>query len=163
MNVGLSNTFVQALTIDPSSPDTLYAGTDGSGVFKTTDGAATWQPTGTDFGQGALPAATISKVSGDNQTGTTGHPLRYPLVVVVTNSAGIPVNGVTVSFAVTSGAGTLSTANAVSDSQGVASTQLTLGAIPGTSIVSASAEGLTGSPLMFTISERKRAGQLVSQ
>jgi uncharacterized protein (TIGR03437 family) len=38
---------VQALAIDPSSPATLYAGTaSGGGVFKSTNGGTTWQPTG---------------------------------------------------------------------------------------------------------------------
>ena len=31
-----------ALAIDPSAPQTLYAGTYGGGVFKSTDGGATW-------------------------------------------------------------------------------------------------------------------------
>ena len=29
--------------MDPKSPSTVYAGTNGSGVFKSTDGAATWK------------------------------------------------------------------------------------------------------------------------
>jgi photosystem II stability/assembly factor-like uncharacterized protein len=42
---------VDALTIDPRSPNVLYAGT-GLGVFKTSDGAKTWRlaSTGIDFG-----------------------------------------------------------------------------------------------------------------
>jgi photosystem II stability/assembly factor-like uncharacterized protein len=31
-----------ALAIDPTNPQVLYAGTDGDGVFKTTDGGASW-------------------------------------------------------------------------------------------------------------------------
>jgi hypothetical protein len=37
----LTNTAVQVLAIDPTTPGTLYAGT-GGGVFKSRDGAATW-------------------------------------------------------------------------------------------------------------------------
>ena len=33
---------VFAIAVDPKTPSTLYAGTNGSGVFKSTDGAATW-------------------------------------------------------------------------------------------------------------------------
>jgi photosystem II stability/assembly factor-like uncharacterized protein len=42
---------VDALALDPRSPEVLYAGT-GLGVFKTTDGARTWKlaSTGIDFG-----------------------------------------------------------------------------------------------------------------
>jgi photosystem II stability/assembly factor-like uncharacterized protein len=44
---------VDALALDPRSPDVLYAGT-GLGVFKTTDGARTWKlaSTGIDVGGG---------------------------------------------------------------------------------------------------------------
>jgi photosystem II stability/assembly factor-like uncharacterized protein len=33
---------IRTLAIDPSNPDTLYAGTWGQGVFKSTDGGASW-------------------------------------------------------------------------------------------------------------------------
>jgi hypothetical protein len=33
---------VQALAINPTTPTTLYAGTGDGGVFKSTDGGATW-------------------------------------------------------------------------------------------------------------------------
>jgi photosystem II stability/assembly factor-like uncharacterized protein len=35
VNTGLTNTYVRALAIDPATPATLYAGTEGGGVFKT--------------------------------------------------------------------------------------------------------------------------------
>ena len=46
---------VDALALDPRSPNVLYAGT-GLGVFKTTDGARTWKlaSTGIDFGGDGL-------------------------------------------------------------------------------------------------------------
>ena len=37
LNTGLPNIRVDALAIDPSTPTTLYVGTD-SGVYKSTDG-----------------------------------------------------------------------------------------------------------------------------
>ena len=37
---GLTNLDVRAVAIDPSTPTTLYAGTRGSGVFRSTDFAA---------------------------------------------------------------------------------------------------------------------------
>ena len=42
MNTGLTNTDVYALAINPQTPDTLYAGTDGGGVFKSTNGGTNW-------------------------------------------------------------------------------------------------------------------------
>ncbi len=44
INAGLTNLSVQALTIDASGPQTVYAGTEG-GLFKSGDGGATWQNT----------------------------------------------------------------------------------------------------------------------
>ncbi len=37
---------ILSLAIDSSSPGTLYAGTSGGGVFKSTDGGASWTPAG---------------------------------------------------------------------------------------------------------------------
>jgi photosystem II stability/assembly factor-like uncharacterized protein len=41
-----ASTLIGQLAVDPRNPSTLYAGTGGAGVFKSTDGGATWQPTG---------------------------------------------------------------------------------------------------------------------
>src|SRR3989442_1489791 len=53
-NTGLCNcgpdpdySYVPALAIDPQTPTTLYAGTSGSGVFKSTDGGASWSAVNT--------------------------------------------------------------------------------------------------------------------
>src|SRR4030095_2255091 len=35
---------IRAVLVDPSVPNTVYIGTVGSGVFKSTDGGATWVP-----------------------------------------------------------------------------------------------------------------------
>jgi hypothetical protein len=89
--------------------------------------------------------------------------LQFPLVVVVTNAAGVPVAGVTVNFAVTVGGGTLSGTQSVTGGDGVAFTKLTVGST-GTNTVSASQTGLTNSPILFTASSpKKRSGQVTSQ
>lgn len=91
----------------------------------------------------ASGSSTITKVSGDNQTGTVGTALPNPLVVQVNNSTGNPQSGVTVNFAVTAGGGSVSPTSAVTNSQGQASTTLTLGATAGqTNTVSATASGI---------------------
>jgi hypothetical protein len=42
VNTGLTDTYVRALAIDPDIPTTIYAGTSGNGVFKSTNGGGTW-------------------------------------------------------------------------------------------------------------------------
>jgi hypothetical protein len=38
---------ILSLVADPTTPDTLYAGTSSSGVFKSVDGGSTWSPAST--------------------------------------------------------------------------------------------------------------------
>ncbi|HKA56188.1 MAG TPA: hypothetical protein VKJ47_21255, partial [Candidatus Binatia bacterium] len=42
INTGLTNTSIYALAVDPTTVSTLYAGTDGGGVYKSTDGGQHW-------------------------------------------------------------------------------------------------------------------------
>ncbi|MBD2593985.1 DUF4082 domain-containing protein [Nostoc spongiaeforme FACHB-130] len=98
-----------------------------------------------DFVVVAVP--TITKVSGDNQTGAPGSTLANPLVVQVKDSAGNPQSGTTVNFTVTSGGGSVSPTSAVTDSNGFVSTSLTLGSVVGaanpvTNTVSCTAIGI---------------------
>jgi photosystem II stability/assembly factor-like uncharacterized protein len=46
VNGHLSDSDITSLAVDPLSPDTLYAGTAGHGVFKSTNAGADWMPTG---------------------------------------------------------------------------------------------------------------------
>lgn len=78
----------------------------------------------------AVPTATITKVSGDEQTDIGGNTLPNPLVVLVQDGSGNPQSGVTVNFVVTAGGGSVSPTSAVTDANGQASTVLTLGATP---------------------------------
>src|SRR5439155_2936070 len=94
-------------------------------------------------------ATQLALVSGNNQTSVAGTALS-PFVVSVKDAVGNPVSGFMVTFAVTQGGGTLSTSMAVTDATGRAQTTLTLGTTAGTNTVTASAAGLTGSPLTFT-------------
>lgn len=58
-----------------------------------------------DFFNGASPVVTI--VQGNNQTGAPGTFVSAPLTVQVANAQGTPYAGATVSYAITSGDGTL--------------------------------------------------------
>jgi len=86
-------------------------------------------------------AASVSVISGDNQTGFVGITLGEPLVVLVMSDAGDPVPGVTVTFRVTSGSATVTPASAVTDASGKAETRLKLGSSPGLVQVTATVEG----------------------
>lgn len=97
---------------------------------------------------------TITPVSGTAQTGTAGQQLSQPLVVKAATAVGTGVGGVTVSWAVTAGGGSLSAATVTTDAQGNASVIWTLGTTAGSgnNTATASAGGLSGSPVAFTAS-----------
>lgn len=86
-------------------------------------------------------SSTLSKISGDNQSGTVGTTLANPLVVQVA-SGGAPQAGVTVSFTVTGGS-SVSPTSAVTNANGRASTRLTLGTTAGAKSVNVSAVGIS--------------------
>jgi hypothetical protein len=94
-------------------------------------------------------AANLIPVSGNAQSGLPGQALPAPFTVEVTDASGLPVSGVTVTFAVTSGGGSLSATQAATNALGLASTTLTLGA-GGTNTVTAASGSLFGSPVTFT-------------
>ena len=96
-----------------------------------------------------LVAARLVATAGDNQTGDAGTQLGSPLVVTVTDSTGLPVSGVTVTFAVTSGTATLVTSSVVSGADGTASTQVALGSTAGPVTVAATSGTL--SPVSFGV------------
>jgi hypothetical protein len=73
-------------------------------------------------------------VSGDGQEVTT-QPLQ-PLVVLAANACG-PTPGVTITFTVEAGGGSVTPASAVTDANGQASCSWTLGPGPGTQVVAA--------------------------
>jgi len=78
--------------------------------------------------------------------------LPNPLVVKVTSATGAPVADVLVSWSVTSGGGSVSSASTTTDGAGQASVRWTLGTIAGQGrdSVTAVAADLSGSPLTFT-------------
>ena len=82
---------------------------------------------------------TLTKVSGDAQTGASGTALANPFVVEVKDGATTPktFEGVPVTFAITGGGGTLSATSVSTDATGRAQTTLTLGSTSGTNTVAA--------------------------
>ena len=89
-----------------------------------------------------LEPTTLSTISGNGQQGAPSEPLANPFVVEVQDQNGNPLAGVTVTFTVTAGGGTLTATTPTTDANGQARTTLTLGPILGTNSVQASVEGI---------------------
>jgi hypothetical protein len=88
----------------------------------------------------------------NNQIGTKGILLNFPLQVMLRDNLNNPVFGVQVQFVVTGGGGNFNGSgffNAISDSFGIASAPWTLGAQAGPNTAKANKPGLAGSPVTF--------------
>src|SRR5437868_14845746 len=85
------------------------------------------------------------------QTGAAGSAVNTPTSVKMNDANGNPVAGVTVTFAVASGGGSVTGASPSSGSNGIATVgSWSVGNIAGQNTLTATATGLTGSPLTFT-------------
>jgi adhesin/invasin len=93
-------------------------------------------------------ATTMALSAGDNQTDTVRATLATQYAVLVTDGSSNPVQGVTVSWAVTKGGGSL-TATSQTDASGIARATRVLGDTAGTQTATGSVGGLTGSPVTF--------------
>ena len=96
------------------------------------------------------PPASLTKVSGDSQSGTPGSALANPFVVEVKDADGETIEGIPVTFSVTAGGGSLSATSATTDEDGRAETTLTLGSRAGVNSVEASVSGVD--PVIFSTS-----------
>jgi len=96
------------------------------------------------------PAVTLSIVAGNGQSANVRHPLSNALTIVANTPDGGVVPGVTVDWTVTSGGGTLSASSVITDAQGRASVDWTLGSPVGNQSVAASGSTIVGSPTNFS-------------
>jgi adhesin/invasin len=111
-----------------------------------TGSPVTFTATGT-----AGAAARIAVNDGNNQTVHVGTPVFTPPSVLVTDANNNPVQGVAVTFSMSSGGGSITGANATSNASGIARVgSWTLGLTAGTNTLRAASAGLTGSPVTFT-------------
>jgi L-ascorbate metabolism protein UlaG (beta-lactamase superfamily) len=94
------------------------------------------------------PVDRVTLVSGSNQIALPLTSLTDPLVVSAVDSLDIPVPGVGVSFSVTSGGGNLASVDAVTDANGEARANWTLGPLWGTHTVEVTAVGAS-TPVVF--------------
>jgi adhesin/invasin len=99
----------------------------------------------------AAAAAKISLSAGNNQSAAIGLSLPVSPAVLVTDAFNNPVAGVAVTFAIASGGGSITGGASVSDASGIATAGTwTLGPSVGANTVTATAAGLTGSPVLFS-------------
>ena len=96
---------------------------------------------------------TLEYVSGDNQSGLTGETLMQPFVVEVHDQYDDPMEGVTVTFVVSIGGGSLSDTSVDSDVNGLARSTLTLGNDPVTNIVEVSVKGIAETVTFHAVAE----------
>ena len=99
------------------------------------------------------PHPALLKISGDNQNGAAFTPLPQPFVIEAQDANGSALIGISVTFAVTSGGGTLSTTITRTDENGRAQSTLTLGPNLGTNTVEVSATGIEGTVTFHAISD----------
>lgn len=107
-------------------------------------GSVTFNATAT-----AGPATSVTKVAGDNQTATVGTAVATDPRVKVADAFGNGVAGVSVTFAVASGGGSVSGSTPTTGADGTAAVgSWTLGAVAGANTLTATVTGLT--PVTFT-------------
>ena len=151
--------------LNPTSGQTSTAGTTAT-TFKagTTPGTAT--VTAASAGLSALVSVSVSQPtpaaiaagSPISQSAPAGTAVASPPAVIVRDGAGNPMAGVAVTFAVTSGGGTVNPATAVTtNASGIAAvTSWTLGPTAETNTLTATVggSGIAGNPVTFTATTR---------
>lgn len=93
---------------------------------------------------------TLRALSPLNQPGRRGDTLDDPLTVIVVDRFGNPVQGVTVEWEVTVGEGEVSEDETISGADGISFVYWELGGRIGVQKVTATVEGVNGSPVTFS-------------
>jgi adhesin/invasin len=122
--------------------------TPGTNTLTATAGSLQGSPmTFTATGVAAPPVA-MSISAGQDQSALAGAQVPVLPAVLVTDAKGVGVAGVSVTFSIASGSGSISGANAVTNGSGIATLgSWTLGM--GANSLLATSNGLAGSPLVF--------------
>lgn len=121
--------------------------TSGAQTASATLAGATGSPVTFTATAAAGAAASLSKLSGDNQSGQISTQLAAPVQAKVSDPFGNGVQGVSVAWAATGG--TVSAATVPSDAAGASAVNVTLGSTAGPITITATVGDLTGSPLTF--------------
>jgi adhesin/invasin len=125
--------------------------TAGSNTLSATSAGLTGSPL-TFTAAGTTAATQIAINGGNGQSAAAGTTVAVPPSVIVRDASNNPVSGVSVTFAVATGGGTVvPTTAVVTNASGIAqATSWTLGATAGSNTLTATSTGLTGSPVTFT-------------
>ena len=147
-----------------TAPNSQVKNTGTWGVLKLTLDAASysWQflpeagksftdtGTGTCHPKGSGGGMTMQANAGNAQTATVGTAVATPPSVKVTDGSSNPVPGVSVSFAVGTGGGSITGGSQTTDGGGIATVgSWTLGTVAGANSLTASSAGVSGSPVTF--------------
>lgn len=126
-----------------SASGVVTAVANGSATVTVSSGSASGQASVTV----AQRAAQLQKLSGDAQMASVMSVLADSLVLVVNDSRGNAITGVTVAFAVSASGGAVSPASAGTDAAGRVATQWSFGTAAGAHTVTATPGGGTSSAL----------------
>ncbi len=150
---GAGNTLTQpTATTNASGVVTGFLSSTGAGaktVSATINGTAITQTASVTVT--AAAASSMAPSAGTNQSATVGTAVPVPPAVVLKDAFGNLVAGVSVTFAVGSGGGTVTLTVVSTNASGIASpTSWVLGTTAGVNAVSASVTGVSGSPVTFS-------------
>ena len=96
-------------------------------------------------------AGTMAANAGNNQTATVGTAVVLSPSIIVKDARGIPLGGVSVTFAVVTGGGRIAGNPSLTSASGIATVGAwTLGTTAGKNQLAAMVAGFTGSPVVFT-------------
>ena len=101
---------------------------------------------------GTTSTQTMSKSAGDGQTAAAGAAVAIRPAIKIVDQTGAAVSGISVTFAIASGGGSITGAATLTGADGIATVgSWTLGFTAGANTLTASAQGgVTGSPVTFT-------------
>jgi hypothetical protein len=126
--------------------------TAGANTLTATSGSLSGSPVIFTATGSAGPAAQMALNGGDGQSASAGTAVSTPPSVIVEDSNNNPVGGVSVTFTVASGGGSVSGSAATTNAAGIAAAgSWTLGATAGANTLTASADSLSGSLVTFTV------------
>ena len=120
----------------------------GTNTVTATASGLTGSPVVFNATAAALPPSAMVIAAGDNQTALAGQPVAVKPAVRVIDAEGVGVPGITVTFSIRSGSGTITDATPVTNASGVATLGNWVLGIGGNSLF-ASVPGLSGNPLVF--------------
>jgi hypothetical protein len=122
--------------------------------------ATTVASCGGDGGTNTVPPAAVMMMAGDDQEATIGTDMAEALKVLVLDAKSEPASGVTVTWAVSQGAATITPTTSTTDIQGLTQVVVKLGGTAGTVRITATVGQLL--PVTFTLVALPRTPALIN-